>query len=234
MKASGSLRGPKSRVKPEVSTFWCGRKGTAEKGWGYAKETKVRTTLLTEVLKSVVFSHHVTAKIRCFTCVMVSMVACVVGGGRRSGRILLAFSSSLTVSGFSRLSKLFLPLRRSSSWHHVTIDGSACWCLWVGPCGCRACGVFSLPDFSTLLIKVIALKELCGVSLSVYAYVCVFLSNPWEFVSHPVMGVDSLARLGNSISEQNCFNPPTVSISDIKFDQNNKLWLWFLPKISRF
>lgn len=141
----------KSEARSQHFLMWT-KKHNGE-GWDYAKETKVRThTLLTEIMKSVLIYLFIyffpvgenTVKIRSFTCVTASMVS-LWWEGASEWTVPLGFQLLPDSLGVFTLVKTFLPLQRTCSWHHVTVDGSA-----AGVSGlvrgrrCKGCGFHSL------------------------------------------------------------------------------------------
>lgn len=112
MNASGSLRGPRSNVKPEVSTFWSGIEGKtvwvaekkkARKHWCPGKNIDS----LKEKERKKLCKHASSP----FTCVMVSIVA--LGGRLESTvRLLPWLAAPLCVSSVFRGCQTFPPLQR--------------------------------------------------------------------------------------------------------------------------
>lgn len=109
-------------------------------------------TLLIEIMKSVLIYLFIyvfpvgenTVKIRSFTCVTASMVS-LWWEGASEWTVPLGFQLLSDSLGVFTLVKTFLPLQRTCSWHHVTVDGSA-----AGVSGlvrgrrCKGCGFHSL------------------------------------------------------------------------------------------
>lgn len=210
MNASGSLRGPKSKVKPEVSTFWCGRKNTTEKDGITQKKRKYAHThthtLLTEIMKSVLIYLFILF-FSCWRKYCKNPLlylrdgvhgVFVVGGG-----VWVDGSSGLSAApwqsrGFhacqnfsSTSTDLFVAPRDRRRERR--------WCLWVGPWSPLQRLWVSLPDFLCFFtpppINVIALRKYVAfLSLSLFVCMCgftfYFKSDSW------ILGVRVSTRHG--------------------------------------